>query len=147
VATVAVPRVGRNVDAQGRGVGGALIDSADESLRARRFPQQELASARSSLSSFFCDLVGFTAASEDVVPEDVKARLRRYCLRLREELEAFAGTVEKFIGDPVMGVFGVPSAREDDPEQAVRAALPIVDAIADLNDGRADAQRTSVARR
>jgi class 3 adenylate cyclase len=56
-------------------------------------------------------------------------------------------TVEKFIGDAVMGVFGAPRAREDDPEQAVRAALGIVDAIAELNDGRADAQRTSVARR
>jgi class 3 adenylate cyclase len=66
---------------------------------------------------------------------------------LREELEALGGTVEKSIGDPVMGVFGVPRAREDDPEQAVRAALRIIDAIADLNDGRADAQRTSVARR
>jgi class 3 adenylate cyclase len=84
---------------------------------------------------------------EGIDPEDVEARLRRYYLRLREELEAFGGTVEKFIGDAVMGVFGAPRAREDDPEPAVRAALRIVDAIAELNDGRADAQRTSVARR
>jgi class 3 adenylate cyclase len=71
----------------------------------------------------FCDLVGFTAASEGVDPEDVEAQLRRYYLRLREELEAFGGTVDKFIGDAVMGVFGAPRAHEDDPEQARRRRL------------------------
>jgi class 3 adenylate cyclase len=95
----------------------------------------------------FCDLVGFTVASEGVDPEDVETRLRRCYLRPREELEAFGGTVDKFSGDAGMGVFGAPRAHEDDPERAVRAALHIVDAIAELNDGRADAQRTSVARR
>ncbi len=56
----------------------------------------------------FCDLVGFTAASEAVDPEDVRARLRPYHGRLREEIERFGGTVEKFVGDAVMAVFGAP---------------------------------------
>src|SRR5688572_1322467 len=89
---------------------------------------------RKVVTVLFCDLVGFTAASEGVDPEDVEARLRRYYVRLRTELEAFGGTVEKFIGDAVMGVFGAPRAHEDDPERAVRAALRIIGAIAELNE-------------
>jgi class 3 adenylate cyclase/tetratricopeptide (TPR) repeat protein len=89
---------------------------------------------RKVVTVLFCDLVGFTAASEGVDPEDVEARLRRYYVRLRNELEAFGGTVEKFIGDAVMGVFGAPRAHEDDPERAVRAALRLIEAIAELNE-------------
>ncbi len=59
--------------------------------------------------------------------------LSPYYLRLRTELERFGGTVEKFIGDAVMAVFGAPLAHEDDPERAVRAALAIRDAIAEMN--------------
>ena len=75
----------------------------------------------------FADLVGFTARAETLDPEDVEAILSPYHARLRGELERFGGTVEKFIGDAVMAVFGAPSAREDDPERAVRAALAIRD--------------------
>ena len=82
----------------------------------------------------FCDLVGFTAASEAVDPEDVRARLRPYHARLREEVERFGGTVEKFIGDAVMAVFGAPVAHEDDAERAVRAGLRILEAIGELNE-------------
>ena len=56
--------------------------------------------------------------------------LRRTTRALRDELERYGGTVEKFIGDAVMAVFGAPVAHEDDPERAVRAALAIRDAIA-----------------
>ena len=82
----------------------------------------------------FCDLVGFTAASEAVDPEDVRARLRPYHARLREEVERFGGTVEKFIGDAVMAVFGAPVTHEDDAERAVRAGLRILEAIDELNE-------------
>ncbi len=82
----------------------------------------------------FCDLVGFTAASEAVDPEDVRARLRPYHARLREEVERFGGTVEKFIGDAVMAVFGAPVAHEDDAERAVRAGLRILEAMGELNE-------------
>jgi class 3 adenylate cyclase len=89
---------------------------------------------RKVVSVLFCDLVGFTAASEAVDPEDVRARLRPYHARLREEIERFGGTVEKFVGDAVMAVFGAPVAHEDDAERAVRAGLRILEAIEELNE-------------
>src|SRR5256714_7454505 len=86
---------------------------------------------RKIVTVLFADLVGFTARSEQLDPEDVEAILRPYHERLRSELERFGGTVEKFIGDAVMALFGAPVAYEDDPERAVRAALAIRDWIAD----------------
>ncbi len=79
------------------------------------------------MTVLFADLVGFTARAETLDPEDVDAVLRPYHERLRGELERWGGTVEKFIGDAVVAVFGAPTAREDDPERAVRAALAIRD--------------------
>src|SRR5919109_3840996 len=82
---------------------------------------------RKVVTVLFADLVGFTARAETLDPEDVEAILRPYHERLRGELERFGGTVEKFIGDAVVAVFGAPQAHEDDPERAVRAALSIRD--------------------
>jgi class 3 adenylate cyclase len=93
---------------------------------------------RKVVSVLFCDLVGFTAASEQQDPEDVRARIRPYHARLRSEIEAYGGTVEKFVGDAVMAVFGAPVAHEDDPERAVRAGLAILEAIAELNEADPD---------
>src|SRR5712691_2264643 len=84
---------------------------------------------RKVVTVFFADLVGFTKRAEVMDPEDVRALLSPYHARLRAELERFGGTVEKFIGDAVMALFGAPVAHEDDPERAVRAALAIRDAI------------------
>src|SRR5437870_755973 len=94
-------------------------------------PAQE---ERKVVSMLFCDLVGFTAASEEQDPEDVRARIRPYHQRLREEIERYGGTVEKFVGDAVMAAFGAPVAHEDDAERAVRAGLAILEAIAELNE-------------
>jgi class 3 adenylate cyclase/tetratricopeptide (TPR) repeat protein len=80
---------------------------------------------RKVVTVLFADLVGFTARAETLDPEDVEAILRPYHERLRLELEQHGGTVEKFIGDAVMALFGAPVAHEDDPERAVRAALAI----------------------
>jgi class 3 adenylate cyclase/tetratricopeptide (TPR) repeat protein len=80
---------------------------------------------RKVVTCLFCDLVGFTSRSERMDPEDVRRLLQPYHARVRRELERFGGTVEKFIGDAVMAVFGAPVAHEDDPERAVRAALSI----------------------
>ena len=82
---------------------------------------------RKVVTVLFCDLVGFTSRSEDADPEDVAAVLRGYHGHVGSELERFGGTVEKFIGDAVMALFGAPIAHEDDPERAVRAALAIRD--------------------
>ena len=88
---------------------------------------------RKVVTVLFCDLDGFTRV-ERLDPEDVSALLSRYQLRLRAELERFGGTVEKFIGETVMAIFGAPVGHEDDPERAVRAALAIRDWIAELGE-------------
>jgi class 3 adenylate cyclase len=88
---------------------------------------------RKVVTVFFADLVGFTGRAEQLDPEDVRAMLSPYYGRLRSEIERFGGTVEKFIGDAVMAVFGAPVAHEDDPERAVRAALAVREAILELN--------------
>lgn len=80
---------------------------------------------RKVVTVLFCDLVGSTAQGERLDPEDLEALLSRYHGRVRNELERFGGTVEKFIGDAVVALFGVPAAHEDDPERAVRAALAV----------------------
>jgi class 3 adenylate cyclase len=82
---------------------------------------------RKVVTVLFADLAGFTARAERLDPEDVRALLAPYHAHLRSELERFGGTVEKFIGDAVMALFGAPIAHEDDPERAVRAALAIRD--------------------
>jgi hypothetical protein len=82
---------------------------------------------RKVVTVVFCDLVGFTARAERLDPEEVRGVLRPYHERVRSELERRGGTVEKFIGDAVMALFGAPTAHEDDPERAVRAALAIRD--------------------
>src|SRR6266508_3034157 len=91
---------------------------------------------RKVVSVLCVDLVGFTARSDRADPEDVRSTLRVYHDLLKREIERFGGTVEKFIGDAVMAVFGAPVAHEDDAERAVRASLRITDAIAELNEER-----------
>src|SRR5579862_1294701 len=80
---------------------------------------------RKVVTVLFADLAGFTARAETMDPEDVAAFLDPYHAHLKSELERFGGTVEKFIGDAVMAVFGAPFAHEDDAERAVRAAPAI----------------------
>jgi len=89
---------------------------------------------RKIVSVLFTDLVGFTGRAEGLDPEDVRAMLSPYYARLREQIEQRGGTVEKFIGDAVMAVFGAPVAHEDDAERAVRTALAIREAIRQLNE-------------
>jgi class 3 adenylate cyclase len=84
---------------------------------------------RKVVTILFTDLVGSTERAEGLDPEDVRATLSAYYAQLRAELERHGGTVEKFIGDAVMAVFGAPVAHEDDAERAVRAALAIRDSI------------------
>src|SRR3954454_19512985 len=89
---------------------------------------------RKIVTVLFADLVGFTSRAERLDPEDVRALLAPYWERLRGELERHGGTVEKFIGDADMALFGAPLAHEDDPERAVRAALAIRDWVRDTDD-------------
>jgi class 3 adenylate cyclase/tetratricopeptide (TPR) repeat protein len=103
-------------------------------LAVDRAPVRE---ERKVVTVVYADMVGSTARAERLDPEDVRAILAPYHARLRQELERFGGTVEKFIGDAVVGVFGAPTAHEDDPERAVRAALAIHEAIEELNEQHA----------
>src|SRR5512132_302927 len=89
---------------------------------------------RKSVSVLFADLVGFTERAERLDPEDVRALLDAYHARVRGELERFGGTMEKFIGDAAVGLFGAPLAHEDDPERAVRAALAVREAAGELDE-------------
>jgi class 3 adenylate cyclase/tetratricopeptide (TPR) repeat protein len=103
---------------------GTRLAAADESA----------ADERKLVTIFFVDMVGFTGRAERLDPEEVRAVLRPYHRRLRQELERFGGTVEKFIGDAVMAVFGAPVAHEDDAERAVRAGFAVRDAVVELNE-------------
>ncbi|MDH4112884.1 MAG: AAA family ATPase [Actinomycetota bacterium] len=91
-----------------------------------------LAEERKVVTCLFCDLVGFTQASESADPEDIRRMLDSYFALVRAQIEAHGGVVEKFIGDAAVGVFGVPATHEDDPERAVRAALRITEEAAKL---------------
>ena len=85
------------------------------------------------VSVVFVDLVGFTARAEKLDPEDVQAVLGPYHEHVRRELQSFGGTVEKFIGDAIMAVFGAPTAYGDDAERAVRGALAVRDSTLELD--------------
>ena len=92
------------------------------------------AAERRLVSVLFADLVGFTTLSESRDAEEVRELLSRYFDTCRRLIEIYGGTVEKFIGDAVMAVWGTPVATEDDAERAVRAALDLVAAVSALGD-------------
>ena len=89
---------------------------------------------RRPVTVLFADLSGFTALSERLDPEDVRALQSDLFEAMSETIERFDGFVEKFAGDAVMAVFGAPAAHEDDPERALRAALAMQDRAAALNE-------------
>jgi len=97
-------------------------------------PRDAPAAERRLVSVLFADLVGFTAASEGRDAEDTRELLSRYFDTCRRLIELYGGTVEKFIGDAVMAVWGTPTATEDDAERAVRASLDLVAAVCALGD-------------
>jgi class 3 adenylate cyclase/tetratricopeptide (TPR) repeat protein len=87
---------------------------------------------RKTVTVLFCDLTGSTALGETLDPERLRALLARYFERMQAIVERHGGSVEKFIGDAVMAVFGVPLLHEDDALRAVRAAIEMRDAIPEL---------------
>ena len=88
---------------------------------------------RRTVTVLFADLSGYTAIAERLDPEAVKALVDRFLGRLGEEVERVGGRVDKYMGDAVMAIFGAPVAHEDDPERAVRAAVAMQAAMAELN--------------
>ena len=84
---------------------------------------------RRTLSVMFCDVIGFTALSSRLDPEDLSAVIRSYQSCVATTIARFGGFIARYVGDGVLTYFGWPEAREADAEQAVRAALAVVDAI------------------
>jgi class 3 adenylate cyclase/tetratricopeptide (TPR) repeat protein len=111
---------------------GDAAASVAASIAPEARPLPTTTEERRIVTALFCDLVGFTSASEAADPEDVDRMLSAYAAMARREIEYHGGVVEKFIGDAVVGVFGVPTAHEDDAERAVRAGLGICAQAADL---------------
>jgi class 3 adenylate cyclase/tetratricopeptide (TPR) repeat protein len=89
----------------------------------------EAAGERRQLTVMFCDLVGSTALSEKLDPEDLRSLLHRYRIHCGETIARFDGSVARYVGDGILTYFGWPSAHEDDAERAVRAALEIVHTV------------------
>ncbi len=93
---------------------------------------------RKVVTVLFCDVVGSTALGESTDPEALRALLARYFEVMRGIVESHEGSVEKFIGDAVMAVFGVPVVHEDDALRACRAAVEMREAFAGSGDRGAD---------
>src|SRR6478672_8202842 len=92
---------------------------------------------RKVVTVLFCDVVGSTALGESIDPEALQGLLARYFERMKAIIESHGGSVEKFIGDAVMAVFGVPTVHEDDALRALRAAVAMRDALPELGiEGR-----------
>ena len=95
-------------------------------------PEPSATVERRIVSVLFADLVGFTPLSERLDPEDVAAIQDAYFAAVRDTIGRYGGTLEKFIGDAAMAVFGIPAARDDDAERAVRAGMALIGAIEHL---------------
>src|SRR5205809_6215211 len=92
---------------------------------------------RKLVTVLFADVTGSTTLGERLDPERMREVMDAFFAAMREEIEAEGGTVEKFIGDAVMAAFGVPSAHEDDPARALRAALHMLQRLEVVNQGLA----------
>ena len=107
---------------------------ASAAAAARRSPSTARADERRKVVTvLFTDLVGSTSLGEGLDPEAVRRVMSRYFDAMRAVVERHGGTVEKFIGDAIMAVFGIPTLHEDDALRAVRAAAEMGDALAELN--------------
>ena len=115
------------------GCGAALAEDAAPVERSPDAPAPELPEERRRVTVLFADLVGYTAMSERMDPEHVRAVSDRALRRLAEEVRRHGGVIDKYIGDNVMALFGAPVAHEDDPERAVRAGLAMQAAMSELN--------------
>jgi class 3 adenylate cyclase/tetratricopeptide (TPR) repeat protein len=121
--------------------GFAFCPHCGEPLASAATPTDE----RKLVTLLFADVTGSTALAETLDAEEVRELMADYFALAREEIEARGGTVEKFVGDAVMAVFGVPVAHEDDPTRALRSATAIQERLGELNarqraDGRTELQ-------
>jgi predicted ATPase/class 3 adenylate cyclase len=117
------------LEAQRAILGDAVLQAALAPMRAKLELLQAQTSAadqqRKQVTVLFADISGFTAMSETMDPEEVSETMNALWVRLDAAVTAHGGTIDKHIGDAIMGLFGAPTAHEDDPEQAIRAALTL----------------------
>lgn len=108
--------------------GAKFCPECGESVAPAAAPREQ----RKTVTILFCDVAGSTELGESTDPETLRAHLARYFDRMKEIVERHGGSVEKFIGDAVVAVFGVPVVHEDDALRACRAAVEIRDALPEL---------------
>ena len=130
------------LEAQRALLGDAVVDTALAPLREKlvQLESAQAAEQRKLVTVLFADLVGFTAMSEKMDPEEVRDITNAYFNRWTTVINKYGGEVEKFIGDAVMAVFGLTVAMEDDPENAIRAALEMKSVLNELNTEAAPQQ-------
>jgi len=123
------------LEAQRSTLGDQVVETALAPLQARltSLLARQAAEQRKLVTVLFADLVGFTAMSEHLDPEDVREITNAYFVRWKASIEKAGGQVEKFIGDAVMAVFGLSHSQEDDPERAIQAALEMRLSLPELN--------------
>src|SRR4029079_13807929 len=130
----AVERAMSALEGQRAALGDAVVETALGPLRERRATLLEpRAEQRRLVTVVFSDLVDFTVLSRTLDPEDTREVVNAYFALWTDLIEAQGGTVEKFIGDAVMAVFGLRHSFEDDAQRAVRAAIAMRDALPELS--------------
>ncbi len=128
-----------SLEAQRSSLGNAVTESAVAALRAQlaqleaQTPRLAGADERKIVTIVFADISGFTALSEKLDPEEVRQLINACFDRLVPVVRKYEGTIDKFIGDEIMALFGAPVAHEDDAERALRAALEMMDTLAQFN--------------
>src|SRR5215217_7850936 len=113
---------------------GAALDGSAPAPAPPPGPPTGLPEERRQVTVLFADLSGYTAFAERLDPEEVKSLVDRALMRLGQEVERYGGTVDKYIGDNVMAIFGAPVAHEDDAERGVRAGLGMQAAMSEVNE-------------
>ena len=123
------------LEAQRETLGGAVVDAALAALRlqAAQLEQTESVDERKLVTIVFSDISGFTALAEKEDPERVRELINACFDRLVPMVQKYEGTIDKFIGDEIMALFGAPIAHEDDAERALRTALEMMEALVAFN--------------
>jgi len=131
------------LEAQRAILGDAVVEAAMDSMREKlaameqvEAPTPDLVAERKLVTIMFADISGFTALAETMDPEAVRDLMNACFERLVPVVEKYQGTVDKFIGDEIMALFGAPAAHENDPERALRVALEMMETLAGFNAER-----------
>ena len=140
-----------HMEAQRAILGDAVVEAALVSMREKlaalaktETPTPKLRGERKLVTVMFADISGFTALAETMDPEAVRDLINACFDHLVPAIEKYDGTVDKFVGDAIVALFGAPVAHENDPERALRAALEMMEALRAFN-GRLDADGVAEA--